>query len=168
MVVTITAGSSLYCVAISTSYAGSAGSETPDGTVIYLFPKKVHIADKNDDKRRVIANNKATKTMTNKLDLGIIMKDVEIRKVVKNTATEELDYIRDFIRTYGSKSGTAKVYCFVWNRAEAKSIKLSWNTSDVQINYMEGRPVPTIWEMNDDISKGYIANSFVFEQINLG
>jgi hypothetical protein len=168
MVATITAGNSLYCVAIATAQTGATGSEVPDGTVIYVFPQEVDIFDKNNDKRRVIANNKAIKNLTNKLDLMVIMKNVEVHKVVKNTATEELDYIRDFIHDYGSVGGAAKVYCFVWNRAEAKAIKLSWDTSGNQLNYMEGRPVPTTWNMGKDVVKGYKASSFIFEQVNLG
>lgn len=160
MTITIGAGSNQYAFAMSTSYTGSTGSETPDGTTVYLFPQKFEIIAASKDRRRVISNFAASKVLSGKYDLGVRLSKVYVTAVVKSTGVEELDYIRDFIRTYGAKVGGSKVYAFMYNFAAAKYYKLSWNASHTQLQYLKGHPEPTVW--GTDKGDLHLAQSFLF------
>lgn len=158
-------GSSGFAVAISTTKAGDAGSETPTGDIIYLWCEKISINDKSEDRVRVLSNYTSLKIPTGKMSLGVTLGNVIIGKFVSGTATEELDVVRNFIREHSVKIGGTKVYIFVKNIADDKYVKLGWNTSHTQIRYYYGYPEPTTWEM--DKGKMYKAMSLKFQDVTM-
>jgi hypothetical protein len=165
MVLTVGAGSSDYAFAMSTAKTGATGSESPDGTAVYLFPKKYGFVAVSKDRRRVISNFSSSMVLSGKYDLGIRLTNVIVTAVVKATGVEEVDYVRDFIRTYGSKVGSDKVYAFLHNAAANKDHKCSWDSSHTQVQYMEGRPMATTWEnAGGDM---FMAPSFVFYEVTI-
>lgn len=163
MVLTTKAGNSNYALAFSTSKTGAIGSETPDGSVIYLFAETIGGTSKSLDKRKIIPNEEVLKIFTGKTDIVLKFSNVTIKNNVKATSTEEIDEIEDFIREHGRKVGCTKVYCFVYNTSDSKYKKLSWDSSDNHLNYVYGYFGSYQWEMGR--SKIYTISSITFEQV---
>lgn len=165
MVLTTVAGDSGYAIAISTATTGAAGSETPDGSVVYFFCEKITIQRKSQDKRKPIAGENTTKTIAGKVDLMVICTNCTITKEVTATPTAEMDAIDTFCHDHGTKIGSTKVYLFVKNLADSAYKKLSWNSGGTFVRYVYGYVSPPTAELG----KGgmYVIPSLVFEQVTL-
>jgi len=132
------AGDSAYAVAISTTYTGAAGSETPTGEIIYLLATDIDY--------KLISMDPFTQsagftirypTNMRKISVGLVGCTIPKQGAVKSTT--EASAIINFVYNYSIKFGAAKLYCFLYHMADELYLKCSWNTSHVQLQYIKGQ-----------------------------
>lgn len=165
MVLSTAAGNAAYIICMSPDKTGAAGSETPNGAAIYILCENYEIQDANNDNRKITSNHTVTQYSTNKLDCKVKFSNVVILPQGASSASAQLDIVRNYLYTYGSKTGAAKSYCWCYHIADAHYNLLSWDSSHTQKRYMYGKPKPTSWKSGK--GKYYTASSLEFGEVTI-
>ena len=162
---TTQAGDSGWGIIVCDAITGSAGSEVPSGNIYYFFSTKVKVMTKGLDKF-IPASTFTSRYTTNKRDVNVRVSNGYIPPEVAVTSTQELNSIREFVFTSSIKTGADKVYLFLYHNADAQYVKLSWNSSDVNIRPIIGQFAD--FNMTLDGDEGVLWRfDFVFKEANL-
>lgn len=141
MAITIIAGANTYAIAIASATVGAAGSETPDGNVVYLNPVKWKVDYKPIIKRKGTLSGASAYPNGQRLNT-ITINNCRVVAAVTANATAELNAISNFFYTHGIKQGAAKAFAFIHHKADNVYEKLSWSTGHVHQQFMKGLVVP--------------------------